>query len=184
MNPIPITSKNFQRIIQFYLFESPVMTHQRKTKEVLGRTPNQPHPKFDYGFRRVSKRGVTFADRNLDGAKLNSLRAAMMRVTDVKLMAVDDGVARRAEAMGGAEYVVIRRNDYNVSVTGGFFYCIRNAFAHGDFDVVGKPGNRVYLLRNEAFGKLKGLARLKESSLLAWIDLVNMDIEDIKKAGR
>lgn len=89
MNPIPLSSKNFQRIIRFYLFESPVRTFERKTKTVPGSTPEQPHPKYDYTFKKVSKRGITFADRGLDGAKLNSLRAAMQRVSDVKLIAVD-----------------------------------------------------------------------------------------------
>lgn len=181
MNPIPLSSKNFQRIIQFYLFETPVRTYNKKIKDVQGATIDQPHPKYNYEFKKVSKRGITFVDRNLDGAKLNTLRAAMIRVTGVKLMAVEDGVTETVNEIDpSAEYIVIKKNDNNVSITEGYFYCIRNAFAHGDFDIDGK----VYTLRNEAGGKVKGVARLKESSLLAWIDLVSMDIENIKRAGK
>lgn len=181
MNPIPISSKNFQRIIQFYLFETPVRTFKKTTKTEPGATTDQPHPKYNYEFKKVSKRGITFADRSLDGPKLNSLRAAMVRVTGVKLINVEDDVSGKAEEMGStAEYIIIKRNDNNVSITEGYFYCIRNAFAHGDFNVE----DRVYTLKNEVGGKVKGMARLKESSLLAWIDLIAMDIEEIKKAGK
>lgn len=78
------------------------------------------------------------------------------------------------------DYIVIWKNEGNVSVTEGYFYCIRNAFAHGDFDV----SNKIYTFRNENGNKVKGLAKIKESSLLSWIELVNMDIDDIKRAGR
>lgn len=146
------------------------------------RDPNDAQAKYKYIFKPVSKRGVSFEDRGLDGPKLNSLRAAMMRVTAVKLIVVD--TAEEVEKSGAnqaidSEYIIIKRKD-DVSVTEGYFYCIRNAFAHGDFDVNGK----IYNLRNEAKGEKKGLAKLKESSLLAWIDLVNMDIEDIKTVGK
>ena len=179
MNPIPLTDKNFQRILRFYLFETPVRTFCRKKKDDPGATSDQPHPKFNYEFRKVSKRGITFSERGLDGPKLNSLRAAMVRMTGVELHAVDDDVEKNSEEMD-AEYIIIKRNENNVSITEGYFYCIRNAFAHGDFDVEGN----VYTLKNEAGGKVKGMARLKEDSLLAWIDLVSMDIEEIKRAGK
>lgn len=182
MNPIPLSNKNFQKIILFYLFECPVRTYERKKKEERSRSADQPHPKYNYNFKKVCKRGITFADRGLDGANLNSLRAAMQRVTGVKLLAVDtvEDVIKTAEETDG-EYIIIKKNtENNISVTEGYFYCIRNAFAHGDFDVNGKT----YEFRNETGEKVKGLARLKESSLLRWIELVNMDIEEIKKAGK
>ncbi len=184
MNPIPFSSKNFQRIIQFYLFESPTRTYDRVKKAVIGATPDQPHPKYDYNFKNVSKRGITFADRGLDGPNLNSLRAAMKRVTKVSLIVVssEDELLEKANSMSpNEEYLIItHKENSKVSITEGYFYCIRNSFAHGDFDVERK----IYILKNEDHNKIKGLARIKESSLLAWIELVNMDIDDIKKAGR
>ena len=179
MNPIPISSKSFQKIIQFYLFETPVRTRVSTPKNK--RDPNDPQSKYKCSFKKVSKRGITFEDRGLDGPKLNIVRSAMIRVADVKLIVVDnvEEVVEKAIKEKG-EFIVIWRNEGNYSVTEGYYYCIRNAFAHGDFDVDGK----VYTLKNEAGGKIKGMARLKESSLLAWIDLVNMDIEEIRKAGK
>lgn len=176
MSPIPLTNKAFQRIIQFYLFECPVRTYRRVTKEMPGRTEEQPHPKYNFNFKKVSKRGITFADRGLDGAKLNTLRAAMKRVANVTMEAVvGEVVAPEAE-----EYIVIKKNDQNISITEGYFYCIRNALAHGDFDV--EKG--VYELRNRSDETIKGLARLKEKTLLKWIELVDMTAEELKQVGR
>ena len=117
----------------------------------------------------------------MDGANLNTVRAAMIRVTDVDLIVVDsiDEVEDRAKKEQG-EYIVIWMNESNYSVTEGYFYCIRNAFSHGDFDLDGN----IYTLRNEAHGKVRGMACLKESSLLTWINLVNMNVDEIKKAGK
>ena len=110
------------------------------------------------------------------------MRAAMQRVTDVKLIAVDDSVdiTEKAQSVNSPEYIIIKKNYQNHSITEGYFYCIRNALAHGDFDVDGI----IYAMKNESRGKVKGIAKIKESSLLAWIDLVNLDIDNIKKAGK
>ena len=181
MRQIPLTLKGFQAIIKFYLFESPVQTFKKENKTEKGSTTNQPHPKYNYTFRRVSKRGVSFADRGIVGGKLNSFRAAMARVTSVSLIPVDNNVLDKEQELDAfSEYIIIKKNENNVSITEGYFYFIRNALAHGDFDV----DNKVYRLRNELGGVVRGVARLKESSLLKWIDLFYMNIEDIKKAGK
>lgn len=179
MNPIPQT-KTFLKIIQFYLLESPV--RKRVSIPKADRDPNDPQAKYKCNFKKVSKRGISFEERGLDGAKLNSLRAAMIRVTKVELSAVESAneVIKIADQNKNSEFIVIKKNESNSSVTEGYFYCIRNAFAHGGFDVDGDT----YYLKNEDRGEIKGLARIREESLLAWIDLVNMDLNEIKKAGR
>ncbi len=98
----------------------------------------------------------------------------MKRVSNVKLEAVAEN---EVTDPGIDEYIIIRRNEENTSITEGYFYCIRNAFAHGNFDVV----NGVYYLRNMAGDTIKGLAKLKEETLLAWIELVNMTPEELKQ---
>lgn len=178
---IPLNSRNFQRVIHFYLFECPVRTFNRKkkSKEGIIESEVQTHPKYNYHFSRVSNRGVTFANRGLDGAKLNSFRAAMKRVaeTDIILLPVSEIPTIDTKQ----EYLFILKNPENVSVTEGYFYCIRNALAHGSFDVT---DSKDYIFVNDDKGKLKGMGRVKEKTLLSWIDLFNMDIEDIKKAGK
>ncbi len=173
MTQIPLTNKAFQRIIQFYLFECPVRTRERIPKKERV----EPRDKYKFRFKRVSKRGKTFEERKLDGARLNTLRAAMKRVTNVTMETMERDVVA-PECVG--EYIVIKKNEENTSITEGLFYCIRNALAHGDFDV--EKG--VYELRNRSGENIKGLARLKEKTLLKWIELVDMTVEELKQAGR
>ena len=181
MNAIPKT-KVFNRIIQFYLLECPVRT--RIQIPVKDRDPNDSQAKYKCLFKKVSQRGLTFEERGLDGPNLNVLRAAMKRVTNVKLIVVDTedeikSISSELDLLSKQEYIIIKRNEGNVSVTEGYFYCIRNAFAHGDFDVDGST----YRLRNVVHGEIRGVAKLLEISLVKWIDLVSMSIEDIKSAG-
>ena len=142
----------------------------------------QPHPKYNYHFKRVSCRGQSFEDRGITGATLNSFRAAMKRVadTDIILKAVTD-MSDLVSYEPDSEYLIIRKNENNVSNTEGLFYCIRNAFAHGSFDIT---ESKVYVFENWKNGNLNGTAKIREKTLLSWIDLFFLDIEEIKKAGK
>lgn len=183
-NNIPFNRIEFQRILIFYLFECPVRTFHRvkKSKEIDIDVSNQPHPKYNYHFIRVSCRGKSFEDKGITGPALNSFRAAMKRVadTDILLKAVSD-LSEIKSYESNAEYLLIRKNDNNVSYTEGFFYCIRNAFAHGSFKIT---ESRDYYFENWNNGNLNGTARIKEKTLLSWIELFYLDLEEIKKAGK
>ena len=162
------------KIIQFYLLECPVRTFDRVKKEEFSITNEQPHPKYNYVFRKVSKKGRTFKDRGLDGARLNTLRAAMKKIAKVKL----DSVKTISEKPNG-EFIIYINNGH-VSVTEGYFYFIRNAFAHGEFEV----RNNTYYLENHKNQELKGVGVLKETTLLKWMDLVEMTPEQLKNVGK
>lgn len=56
---------------------------------------------------------------------------------------------------------------------------IRNAFAHGSFEVIGK----IYYF--ECYNKedLRAIIRLKEKTLLSWIELIHIDISKLKKTA-
>lgn len=54
--------------------------------------------------------------------------------TDIVLKAVSDSSVIESY-VSDEEYLLIRKNDNNVSNTEGLFYCIRNAFAHGSFKI-------------------------------------------------
>ena len=115
---IPLNNKNFQKIIKFYLFECPVRTVARIDKK----QPNGGKRHREY--KKVSKMGKTFKERGLDGPNLNTLRAAMKKVTkDLALVAIKDFIAE-SDIPCNNEYVVIRKNDESVSITEGYFYCI------------------------------------------------------------
>lgn len=178
---IPMDEKAFQRIIQFYLLECPVRVINRVRKSKESAAPNglQTHPKYNYYFSKVSQRGVTFADRDLDGPRLNAFRAAMKRVADTDIVLQSCDSVQLPET--SEEYLVVKTCEARVSITEGYFYCVRNALAHGGFSV---DEHGTYLFENFDKGKLKGVGRIKEATLLKWIDLFNMDYESIRNAGK
>ena len=152
-----------------------VYTRVKKSKEERENSDSLGSPKYDYYFSKVSKQGITFEDRGLDGPRLNSFRSAMKKVaaTDIILQAVDSV----AQPDTKNEYIVIKRNDGKVSVTEGYFYCIRNALAHGRFYI---DENKTYWIENYCGKSLRGVGKVKEETLLAWIELFNLDYEIIR----
>ncbi len=174
-------NKAFREIVDFYLLKCPVRVYTRvkKNKDERDSTNDQKHPKYDYYFTKVSKQGVTFEDRGLDGARLNSFRAAMKKVaeTDIVLQSVDSIEQLKTEN----EYLVTKRNEGKVSVTEGYFYCIRNALAHGRFYI---DDNKTYWFENYCGTSLRGVGKVREETLLAWIKLFNLDYESIKTIGK
>lgn len=193
---IPLDSAAFRRIIEFYIFNCPARTHNPPSKKL---PPGIRYDQDHYKFTDVSWRGKNFKERGLDGAKLNSLRAAMFRVCasgdlfykyctgendEVELELLPEST--RANSV--SEFI-LKKSGY-ISQTEGIFYAIRNSFAHGSFEVCKvipegkKRAITMYKLENINKGKTKAIIRLREKTLLNWIDLVNMPIEEIKRAGK
>lgn len=150
---ILLRKKNFQKILRFFLFECPVQF---------------------YNGKKVSVRGRTFKDRKLDKTGLNSLIAAMRRCSNISINTVKQ---TPSVPSGVQEYLVVKeRND--MSIVNAYYYSIRNALAHGSFQFE----NGYLTLENKHNGGLKAVGRIKESTLLRWIELCDMRISDLKTA--
>lgn len=147
-----LRKKNFQTIIRFYLFECPVQYNNGK---------------------KVSAMGKTFNERRLGNKALNTLKAAMCRCSRVSLSKSN---GRLIVPEGYGEYLIIKERS-DISVVNGYFYAIRNAFAHGMFSLDGE----YYLIENWNKGELKAIGRLKEKTLLRWIELCDMDVAELKE---
>lgn len=177
-NTIPFNRQSFQTIIRFYLFECPVRTYKKIKNKANGNVTKDRHPKYHYVYYRVSHRGFTFYERGLNKNNLNTLRNAMKRAAPGIILSAVDNIPIPPKA---DEYIVIKRNEDHVRITEGFFYCLRNGFAHGSFNVDGK----YYLIENHGEDNtLKGIARLKESTLLSWIRLCSMSPDELKVFGK
>ena len=179
MNEIPMGNASFQAIVKFYLLECPVRTYKRKRIDSNSIAENVSH-KYEYVYTKVSKRGKTLKERGIDGSKLNTFRASMRRVAkNIVLDAPNDIEIKKEQLRQMDEYLIVKGNEENCSITEGYFYFIRNAFAHGSFDVV----DGYFYLENHKNGKLRGVGKLSETTLLKWIELTEMPIEKIKNAG-
>lgn len=79
--------------------------------------------------------------------------------------------------------MLIYIKDSSLGKTKTVFYFIRNAFAHGSFSVFNNNGKPVYYLENKYKNKVKGRFRLKESTLLRWIELFNSSPSELNQVN-
>lgn len=158
---IPYTNKNFIEILDFYLFNSPVR-HYGKINNPTG------NPRYINTFPKVSVRGKTFAERDIEGQKLRTLRSKMRRSPNGKIY--DKSLSNEndilTESLRKGEICLTLKNE-NISQVDAIFYAIRNSLAHGSFCI----DKEFYYFESRNKGKLKARIRLKESTLLYWISL-------------
>ena len=161
---IPYQSKNFQKIINFYLFNCPVIFPQKKSS------------------KRVSQRGLSFEERGITDSRLRKLLsemknasasgALMYRAVDV---AQSDNFTQIEQSYNADDLnfeMVLFIENSGLKKTKTIFYAIRNALAHGSFSVSGTGQKRIYCLENRKDNMLKARIRLREKTLLKWIKLV------------
>ena len=164
----PLGDGNFQKIIEFYLFNCPCETE--KGSESKGTK----------SYTRVSKRGVTLRSQGWTGGFLNTLLASMKHTSSGHLeyhtynsktditTEVKNLEATCSLSDPHFEMVVLSERS-DMSKTSSIFYYVRNAFAHGSFSVVDVNGERVYYLESAKDDKVKARLRLRETTLLKWI---------------
>lgn len=173
---IPYSNKNFIKILDFYLFNCPVR-HYGKINNPAG------NPRYINTFPKVSVRGKTFAERGIEGQNLRTLRSAMRRSSDGKIYDKtftdeNDILQNSIDPIGQPKReICLTLKNENISQVDAIFYAIRNSLAHGSFCI---DEEKYYYFETRNKGKLKARIRLKESTLLEWINLCEMNITQIK----
>ena len=158
---IPFKDANFQKVLEFYLFNCPVLHQNNKT--------------------RVSQRGRTFEERDITGRSLTKL------LSEMKAKPASGTLLYQCLETGSNDFAQIeqrnRAHDLNFEMvifiensdlkkTRTIFYAIRNGLAHGSFSVSGTGEKRTYCIETRKDGALKARIRLREKTLLNWIELV------------
>lgn len=175
---LPFNDKNFRKILEFYLFNCPSEIEKGKKKS----------PRYE----KVSQRAITLRQQGWEGGYLNSLMAAMKHTTSGHLEYVrckgNDVERKTSEIEDNSslsdnhfEMMVVQNRD-DMNLTSAVFYYIRNAFAHGSFSVVGSGEKRTYYLESAKDGKVKARIRLRETTLLKWIDDFSLSPQALKMA--
>lgn len=173
---IPMERKNFQRILDFYLFQCPCEIKKGAKK------------KQNETYSNVSVRGNTLRRRGWAGKYLNTLLAAMKDTTSKQLTyrhfpAKCDilSMVKSIEKNSGLSdpnfemIVIAERSD--MSLTSSIFYYIRNAIAHGSFFVEGD----IYSFESSKNGTMKAAIHLREKALLKWIKDISLSPQELKK---
>lgn len=149
--------KNLQRLVQFYVWETPV--------------------------RDTSAKGIPFSELGWKGGSFNTLQAEMRkssgfpndkwikasgRKVEEKLRSVD-----RFDGYDCSFEFAIHTVKDGFNKTEALFYFVRNALAHGGFKISEYKGERYLVLENRQGSQLKGRAILREKSLLEWAKLLS-----------
>lgn len=175
---IPYNDPNFQKIIEFYLFQCPCEIEKKKNKKKE--------------FIRVSNRGITLRKQGWTNGYLNTLVASMKHTTSEFLeyhhLKTDkdvDSEARRIENNSSLSdihfemIIMTERSDMNK--TSAIFYYIRNALAHGSFSTIFDNGRTVYYFESKKVNTVRARIRLREETLLKWIKDFSLSPKKLKK---
>ena len=154
VNPDKLTNKNLQTIIQFYLFECPV--------------------------EGKSYRGKSFKEYGYNGsASFSKLKTALLDSATLSLRKnykpskkeeLKQNYASIETVCYPDEYCVFLKS-YEKSVIRSMFAAIRNAFAHGSYNVEKYKKTRIYYFSNyKDYEKARMV--LHEETLLSWIRII------------
>ena len=189
--PIPTTDPIFQDIVCGLVFNCPSST-EHKVKVGVN---EQGKARYKSTYKSVSAREVSFRRRGISKSLFVTILAQIRRPLNAKktyaLIQPSESVEFTVDSimsttsMGDPFFELIvfqKRND--MSDTEAFYYYLRNAFAHGLFEVVPTNGGKVYLLESSKNGAIKAQMRLKENSLMEYIRLASLSVAEIKALQR
>lgn len=165
---IPIGSKNFQEILEFYLFEDP------------SKTGNRCVPLDAYGW--INSRRIGLLKQKLIKAASDDFENHYHpgKKSDLPNLYAGEINAKPIE-----EYCVFLKNDSGEIRS--LFSAIRNALAHGEFDVREytreRKKTRIYFFCNHD-GYEKARLVLREETLLEWIRAIQAGYTPSKKKVR
>ena len=138
-NPIPIADTSFQGVVIAFVFNCPSATITGKKKDKIKK------------YENVSTRNCSFRDRGITGTLLNTITSQIKRLMKNqlyrKVIKEKDGHEDKVEdvfnADLSAEKIVFRENS-QMSDAETVYYYVRNAFAHGSFEIVDDGGVKIY----------------------------------------
>lgn len=189
---IPITNLVFQEIVYGLVFNCPSSNEFKEKNGVNERG----EPQYKIKHKPVSARErVSFRSRGIDNRLFETILAQIRRpLNNTKTYALIGksesveltvNTIQKSVSLGDPYYEMIvfqRRTD--MSNAEALYYYLRNAFAHGSFEIVPTNIGNVYLLESSKDGVVKAQMRLKENSLIEYIRLANLTAGEIRGLQR
>lgn len=185
---VPVSRVAFNRIIDGFVFCCPSSI---KSDE----TDNANPKKRNIIYKEVSKRACSFRKRGIESTLLTTLLALIRKpLTDQKTYSVlkdDEDVATAVDRIIIASSladpffdIMVYKHHPKMSDAEAIYYYIRNAFAHGSFEVKCTKRGCYYLLQSDKDGKVKAQMRLRESTLNHLLELSKMSASDLRAKQR
>lgn len=187
----PSRSTSSLHIIEGLVFNCPSST-ERKEKD--GSYKNGK-PRYKTVYKPVSARETSFRRRGINGSLLVTLlvkissplkanKTYRLINSGASVEKNIDDIMKDATLSDPYFDVVVYQKRSDMTDVEAFYYYIRNAFAHGAFEVLQKGSEKIYKLESAKDGKVKAQMRLKESTLEEYIRLANLSVADIKALQR
>lgn len=154
--------EKFYKILSFYMIETPIegTSHRGKTFKELGW----------YGSSRFQM--------------LERLLKSTANMNDSQWNICDNQSEVRKKSKDVALDNQFIFSDQSKGRVQTFIYSIRNAFAHGSFDILEVNDKKYYLFENEYKGNYRSKLFLEEETLLKWIKIINTKPEYLTKKAR
>ena len=157
----PYDNDKFLKILDFYLFNCPVVfengnTVSNNSKSFIKMKYNKErYIKLNNMIRKIFNDYYYCSDKKDENLK--SIYENIDNNNNLK----DDNY----------EFIIFKKHS-NLNKTQSLFYCIRNAIAHNSFTYVNVNNKYVYYFESSKENVLKGMMRLKEDTLLEFIELI------------
>lgn len=188
---VPIEHPEFTRLIDGFVFNCP----SRIVKETKIKPPPITGPKYRREHENVSKRKCSFYDRGIKKDLLTTILAQIRRPMVANgtyiVLKPEKDVEHERKLMESSitlsddfydEMIYHTRTD--MSDTEAIFYYVRNAFAHGSFEAVSNGASYIYILESQKDDTIKAQMRLKEETLLHYLELANASEKEIRSMQR
>ena len=177
----------FYSIIAGFVFNCPSCIEY---KEKIG-VNEKGKPRYKREKKPVSGRNSTFRSRgvckDLLVTILAQIRTPLAKSGRYALIKSEESVEDKVNqilssvSFGDSNFeLIVFQKRTNMTDTEAFYYYIRNAFAHGSFEVINTESGRFYKLESANDGCIKAQVRVKESSLLQYIEYSEMSSADVK----
>ena len=142
-------------------------------------------------YHGVSARQCSFRARGVNKNLLTTILAQIRRplaknLAYVVLEAKDDvtttvdDIIRKTRLADPFFDVIVYQKRSDMSDTEAIYYYIRNAFAHGSFGIVQHKSEDIYVLESKKDNTVKAQMRLKQSTLIRYIELSRMGGNQIR----
>ena len=179
---IPINNQGFIEIFSFFVFECPSCI-----KSGGGKSPAC--------YTKVSARASSFRSRGVVKSLLSTviaeIRRPIAKYGGYAALHASESVEDRVKSicsstnMKDPEFdLIVFRKRTDMSDAEAVYYYIRNAFAHGAFDVRNNRKSVVYHLESRNKNIVYAQMRLREKTLIRYIDLAKLKPEDIRRIQR
>lgn len=176
-NKIPLNNENFIKIINGFVFYYP--------SSVRSSSKTSKH-----SYKAVSARNCSFIYRKICDSKLRTIlskiKAPLILTNSYKSIGAKDSVEKTVSGIISTTHcsdpnfeIIVYQKRSDMPDIEAIYYYIRNAFAHGSFEVIQENGRNIYILESKKDNTIKAQMRLYERSMLELISYANMSPNEI-----